>query len=199
MEFDPGSDTVTAYVERTQLFLEANEIAEAKHVAVFLSAIGKMYLIVIDAHSKWIEAFPMTSATALTTIQHLRVLFAQFGVPEVIVSDNGSQFVAAEFQSFCRMNGIRHIQIAPYHPSSNGLAERAVKVFKQGIRKLTEGTVNDRIAKIIVPVPDHTAYHNGSLASGNANGPKTSLEARSTQAECGTESRRKAETTTGRP
>ena len=108
---------------------------------------GKMYLIVIDAHSKWIEAFPMTSATALTTIQHLRVLFAQFGVPEVIVSDNGSQFVAAEFQSFCRMNGIRHIQIAPYHPSSNGLAERAVKVFKQGIRKLTEGTVNDRIAR----------------------------------------------------
>ena len=108
---------------------------------------GKMFLIVIDAHSKWIEAFPVASATALTTIQHLRVLFAQFGVPEVIVSDNGSQFIAAEFQKFCQMNGIRHIQIAPYHPSSNGLAERAVKIFKQGIRKLTEGTMNDRIAR----------------------------------------------------
>ena len=39
----------------------------------------KMFLIVIDAHSKWIEVFPMTSATALTTVQHFRQLFSRFG------------------------------------------------------------------------------------------------------------------------
>ena len=50
---------------------------------------GKMFLIMIDAHSKWIEVFPMATATALTTIQRLRQLFAQFGIPESIVSDNG--------------------------------------------------------------------------------------------------------------
>ena len=50
-----------------------------------------------DAHSKWIEVFPMTSATALTTVQHLRQLFSRFGIPDSIVSDNGSQFVAKEF------------------------------------------------------------------------------------------------------
>ena len=47
---------------------------------------GKMFLIVIDAHSKWIEVFPMATATAMTTIQRLTQLFAQFGIPESIVS-----------------------------------------------------------------------------------------------------------------
>ena len=75
-----------------------------------------MFLIVIDAHSKWIEVLPMATATALTTIQQLRQLFAQFGIPESIVSDNGSQFAAAEFQEFCRLNGIRRIQVALYQP-----------------------------------------------------------------------------------
>ena len=59
-----------------------------------------MFLIVIDAHSKWIEAFPMATATALTTIQRLKQLFAKFGIPESIVLDNGLQFVSAEFQVF---------------------------------------------------------------------------------------------------
>ena len=90
---------------------------------------GKMFLVVIDAHSKWIDVFPMTTATATTTIQQLRTLFAQFGIPDTIVSDNGPQFSAVEFQQFCRLNGIRHSRVAPYHPSSNGLAERAVKIF----------------------------------------------------------------------
>ena len=110
---------------------------------------GKMFLVVIDAHSKWIEVFPMATATALTTIQQLRQLFAQFGIPESSVSDNGPQFVATEFQEFCRLNGIRHIRVAPYHPSSNGLGERAVQVFKQGFRKSSVGTVRDRIARLL--------------------------------------------------
>ena len=59
---------------------------------------GKMFLVVIDAHSKWIEVFPVTSATAQSTIQKLRQLFSQFGVPESIVSDNGTQFTAQELE-----------------------------------------------------------------------------------------------------
>ena len=96
---------------------------------------GKMILIVVDAHSKWIEAIPMSTASAQTTIQQLRKLIAQFGIPDTLVSDNGSQFTATEFQEFCRLNGIRHTTVAPYHPSSNGLAERAVRIVKEGLRK----------------------------------------------------------------
>ena len=110
---------------------------------------GKMLLVVIDAHSKWIEAFPLKTASAVTTIQQLRKLFAQFGIPDTIVSDNGPQFAAAEFQEFCRLNGICPTRVAPYHPSSNGLAERAVRIVKEGLRKQTGGTLSDQLARLL--------------------------------------------------
>ena len=88
----------------------------------------------------------MTSATSFTTIQHLRQLFTQFGMPETIVTSNGTQFTTAEFKQFCTRTGIHLIPVAPYHLSSNGLAEWAVRIFKHGFHKLTAGTISDRIS-----------------------------------------------------
>ena len=89
----------------------------------------------------------MTSATSFTTIQHLRKLFAQFGIPEIIVTDNDTQFTTEEFKQFCTRNKIYHIPVAPYHPFSNGLAEQAVRIFKHGFHKPTAGTISDRISQ----------------------------------------------------
>ena len=94
-----------------------------------------MLLIVVDAHSKQIEAIPTRNATTEATIAALRLLFAAQGLPEVLVSDSGTPFTALEFRTFCNMNGIRHLRIPPYHPVSNGLAERAVTTVKSGINK----------------------------------------------------------------
>ncbi|XP_033120245.1 uncharacterized protein K02A2.6-like [Anneissia japonica] len=49
-----------------------------------------MFLIVVDAHSKWPEVFPMKSTTALRTIEKLRILFSQCGIPRQLVTDNES-------------------------------------------------------------------------------------------------------------
>ena len=73
----------------------------------------------------------MKSTAAADTIAVLRCVFASFGLPEQIVSDNGLQFVAHEFAEFLRVNGVKHIRVAPYHPSSNGALERLVQSFKQ--------------------------------------------------------------------
>ena len=82
----------------------------------------------VDAHSKWSEVIEMHSTTAQKTIiMELRKLFAAYGLPEQIVSDNGPQFVCDEFANFVKLNGIKHIHCAPYHPSSNGAAERFVE------------------------------------------------------------------------
>ena len=107
-----------------------------------------MLLVVIDAYSKWVEAIPMGLTSAALTIVQLRKLFAQFGLPTTLVSDNGPQFTAQEFEDFCSSNAIRHIRVTPYHPSSNGLAERAVRVVKEGLKKQnTSATLTDRLSR----------------------------------------------------
>ena len=90
----------------------------------------------------------MNSATSKVTIQHLRTVFAQFGIPDSIVMDNGTCFTSAEFEEFWTKNGISH-KSTPYHPATNGMAERAVQILKQGLKKNTEGCPSDRIAKLL--------------------------------------------------
>ena len=82
---------------------------------------GKMFLLIIDAHSKWLDVHWVSSATTETTFEKLRTTFATQGLPEVLVSDNGSVFTSEDFKVFTRRNGIRHVTYAPYHPLSNGL------------------------------------------------------------------------------
>ena len=51
------------------------------------------------------------------------------------MTDNGSCFTSQEFKQFTKLNGIRHVCTAPYHPASYGQAERAVKIVKEALRK----------------------------------------------------------------
>ncbi len=81
---------------------------------------GLYFLIVVDAFSKWLEVIPMRTTTAPATVKVLRDLFARFGLPIHVVSDNGSQFTSDFFNNFMKRNGIKHTTTAPYHPKSNG-------------------------------------------------------------------------------
>ncbi|XP_065195818.1 uncharacterized protein K02A2.6-like [Sycon ciliatum] len=93
-----------------------------------------MWLVIVDEHSKWPEVLPFRSTTAQATVASLHTVFARYGCPEELVSDNGPQFVAAEFEAFLRANGIRHRTSAPYHPATNELAERFVQSFKRAMK-----------------------------------------------------------------
>ena len=97
--------------------------------------LNRMFLIIVDTHSKWPEVVEMKTTTAVQTIVELHKVFSVYGIPEQIVSDNGPQFVSAEFGEFCKVNDIKHIRVSPYHPSSNGLAERFVQTFKRAMKK----------------------------------------------------------------
>lgn len=96
---------------------------------------GFLYLfVVVDAFSKFVRIHPMRSATAKGVIRFLeRDIFLLFGVPDKIVSDNGSQFVSREYRSFLESYRVQATYVSRYHPQANA-AEAANKTIENAIR-----------------------------------------------------------------
>lgn len=111
--------------------------------------LGKMFLLMVDTHSKWLEVHMTTISTSSATITLMRNSFATLGLPQVIVSDNGTNFKSEEFEQFLQRNGIRHIRTPPCHPASNGMVERVVQTFKEGMKKLKDGSLETKLARFL--------------------------------------------------
>ena len=110
---------------------------------------GQMFLLLVDAHTKWIDIHIVSSATSQSTIEKMRKTFATLGLPEMLVTDNGSVFMSSEFTNFVKHKGIRHVTSSPCHPSSNGLAEHAVQTMKDGLKKLVSGSLETKLARFL--------------------------------------------------
>ena len=123
------------------------------------------YLIMVDAHSKWPEVVgPMKTTTAEATTNAMRSIFARYGLPNQIVSDNGPPFQSAEYQEFLQQNGIQRILVSPYHPSSNGLAEHFVQTFKYALESSASDpscSLQQRICNFLLSyIQKHSPCHN---------------------------------------
>ena len=110
--------------------------------------------------------------TSYTVLRHV---FSTHGLPEVLVSDNGSAFTSAQFQTFIKLNGFRHVKSALYHPASNGLAERAVQTVKEALKKTTGDLENSSIP---LPIQADTTLDYWAAASRVVNGrrPRSHLD-----------------------
>ena len=98
---------------------------------------GKMLLVMVDSYSKFFWCHVMNFDT--TASKTLAVLFGWFcdrGFPTTLVSDNGPQFTSKEFSDKMNKWGIKHLLTPPYHPASNGLAERTVGTIKSHLKKM---------------------------------------------------------------
>ena len=91
-------------------------------------------LVIVDAGSGWIEAFPAGNRTSETVKIYLSQIFARFGIPKTLVSDNGPEFVSGDLKQWCESLGIKKIESPVYHPRANGLAERAVQTVKRALQ-----------------------------------------------------------------
>lgn len=101
---------------------------------------GKMWLIIVDAHSKWPEIINFNMNTkAYRLIEEFKILFSKYGLPFHCVTDGGPQFRSAEFHGFLTRNGVLHTLSPPYHPATNGAAENFVQTFKDKVAKIVKG------------------------------------------------------------
>ncbi|UYV73615.1 K02A2.6-like [Cordylochernes scorpioides] len=97
---------------------------------------NKWYLVVIDYYSRFPEVVQLDRLTANVVVRGCKSIFARHGIPETVVSDNGTQFGAArEFANFARQYGFTHITSSPRFPQSNGMAEAGVKIAKLILKK----------------------------------------------------------------
>lgn len=103
--------------------------------------LGKMWLICVDSFSKYpyVVMLNVGQTTADHTIDALQQIFSMEGLPDTIVTDNGTQFVSNVFNNFCVKFNIKHLTSPVFHPASNGEAERFVQTFKQSVEKNIKG------------------------------------------------------------
>ena len=95
---------------------------------------GNMFLVAMDAYSQVSRGVHNAKYYCEQDIDCFCSLFCRYGYPEQVVLDNGPQFTSEEFATFLRACGVKHIRSAPYHPATNGLAERFVQTVKQSLK-----------------------------------------------------------------
>lgn len=96
----------------------------------------RTYLLIVDSFSKWIEIELMTHGTDCNRVlKKLVAYFARFGLPDVLVSDNGPPFNSRNFVDFSERQGIKVMKSPPYNPASNGQAERLVRTVKEVLKR----------------------------------------------------------------
>lgn len=101
-------------------------------------------LVVIDTFSKFVRLCPLRQATTKGTINYLENdVFMLFGVPEIVIFDNGSQFVSADFKKFLKNYSVKHWLTAAYHPQANA-TEAANKTIGIAIRSYIQHNKNHR-------------------------------------------------------
>ena len=96
------------------------------------------YLLLVDYYSRFLVLCKLGSNTSKVLVQEMKAVFAEFGVPNIIVSDGGQQYTSAEFKDFTKQWQIEHRVSSPRNPQSNGMAERCVQTMKASLIKTIE-------------------------------------------------------------
>ncbi|GJZ80232.1 reverse transcriptase domain-containing protein [Tanacetum coccineum] len=96
---------------------------------------GKFIIVAIDYFTKWIEAKQLVKITGKKVIHFVMDnIICRFGLPRIIVTDNGAQLVNDSFRSWCGRFEIHQMNTAVAHPQANGLVERTNKSLIEGIK-----------------------------------------------------------------
>jgi transposase InsO family protein len=108
-------------------------------VGPFPHAVGgyRFLYVTIDKFTKWPEATPVVKINKQSTVKFIKSIICRFGVPNRIITDNGSQFTSGAFQGYCEDLGIQICYASPAHPESNGQVECTNAEILKGLRTRT--------------------------------------------------------------
>jgi len=113
----------------------ASKPGERVHID-YAGPINNQYILIfVDSYSGFIDVAITPTISAERTVEICREMFSRYGPPEILVSDNGTQFTANTFSNLCREMSITHLFSPVGHPQSNGRAEKAVDSVKRAIKK----------------------------------------------------------------
>ncbi|KAJ8341888.1 hypothetical protein SKAU_G00341790 [Synaphobranchus kaupii] len=108
------------------------------------SSRGHRYILVIlDYATRYPEAIPLRTATGKTVAKELFMLCSRVGIPEDILTDQGSCFMSNVMKALCQLMKVKQVRTSVYHPQTDGLVERFNKTLKQMMRKLIESDAKD--------------------------------------------------------
>ena len=93
------------------------------------------YLVTTDHYSDFIEVDELENTLSTTIAAKTEAHFARHGVPETILTDNGPQFIASDFERLCQRYQTNHVTSSPYWPKGNGKSEASVKIVKRILKK----------------------------------------------------------------
>ena len=96
------------------------------------------YLLLVDYYSRFAVLHKLGSNTSKVLVQEMKAVFAELGVPNVIVSDGGPQYTSAEFKNITKQWQIEHLISSPRNPQSNSMAERCIQTMKASLIKTME-------------------------------------------------------------
>ena len=117
-------------------------------------------MVMVDYHSSFPEIARLGSTTSAAVVNHIKSVFARYGVPREVVSDNGAQFSVEGFARFANEYGFDHRTSSPLHPEANGKAEKAVGVVKNLLNRAKDSGGDPYLALL--------AYRQAPLEAGRS-------------------------------
>lgn len=152
------------------------------------------YLVYVDSYTKWIDIQVIKDLSTNSAIEALRQIFKYVGLPQNLVSDNGTNFTSEEFDKFLSENFISHTRTPPGHHSSNGQAERVIEEFKFALKRAE----TDHVSNIKLVVVGFCLQHN-TIPACNGSVPNDFIFRQSTRTRLSAQFTERDHPTTSKP
>ena len=124
---------------------------------------GTEYMVTVCYKSNSWELDKLSKTTARVVISKLKHHFARYGLPDVLISDNGPPFQSQEFSDFATELGIKHQTISPYNSKANGKVESAVKTAKRMLKKCRKSGEDELLALLNIRNTPTQGVDSGSM------------------------------------